>query len=1246
MNQDQCPSTTGKNGKAAKPGRDALVARRRVLPIAAGTAGKPAWRSLEEFTDSPEFREFVDREFPAGASELFLDDDERSDGGSIDSPADGRAIPGESRRDFLKLMGASLALAGAATIPGCRRPDHKILSYSRDVPEDIIPGKPLFYATSMPLPGGGAEGLLVETHEGRPTKVEGNPLHPLNRGKSSVWSQAHVLNLYDPDRLKYPQLRLPGFTSPREATWDDFKAWAGPHMVRHDATGGRSLAFIVDKKTSPARDAMRDEVLARWPQATWVEYDPVEVEASSRGTAIAFGRPMRELYDFASADVVVSLDRDFLSGVGPAEPRALDHARGFASRRKVSEVRPNMNRLYVAEPGVTVTGSCADHRLRIAPSLLPAMMVAVAKEVLGRFMDRPGVPEILAALPLLDGISLDRAWIEAAAEDLAGAPGRGLLLAGPTLPAEMHALAHAVNTVLGGPVRYVPKGEREGASSAEALASLAEAMGAGRISTLVCINVNPVYDAPADLDFAAKFAAVETRITLSVESSETAAASTWSLNGSHDLEAWGDTESTDGTISPMQPMIAPLYGSWSELELLGFFAGERVWRNWPQDAKAEAEGGGVPPGYHIVRESWRRRLGIGDDKAFERTWRRSLHDGVLAGTGMRGERPALRSASVRDALMSRGGRMSPGPAAGSLDVVFRVSHVRDGRYANNGWLQELPDAGTRVTWDNPALISPRTARRLGLMPGNQTDPNRIYLREHPEGKLATITIDGRRVTMPVWILPGLADDTIVLTVGYGRRVCGLVGGSSEAPVGTDVYAVRSRRTAWTATGAIERAPGAKLIASTQNHWSLEGRTSILRQIDVTYWTKHTGEGGKFAKGPLRMVDPLYGTMKDVNLAEKLGELSHTPPNISIYDNPFNRGPADPDPNNLDPRQLDPRGNPTPPAYAKRPQWGMTIDLSTCTGCGVCTVACQAENNIPIVGRREVAKGREMQWIRVDRYFIGDLDDPSEVLHQPVACVHCENAPCETVCPVNATVHGPEGINYMVYNRCIGTRYCANNCPYKVRRFNFFDYATVKFNGPYYGEGIMPGGGPENKHLIPPRLRKKLDEISRMQRNPDVTVRSRGVMEKCTYCIQRINAARVECRLNDITDIPDGFFQTACQQACPSDAIVFGDILDPTSKVSAERENQRSYMLLGYLNTRPRTTHLIAVRNPNPKLRAPVDPLEGYGHAGHAHADGVIADGALGMRGHDTHWIDPAKRSEDGAYSMSLRVLTSAGGVGA
>ena len=1234
MSQDQCPSTTGKGGEPARPGRDALAARRRALPVAAGSTGRVAWRSVDEFADSPGFRDFVEREFPAGASELFRDDDRN---GEVDGASDDGSN-GETRRDFLKLMGASLALAGAATIPGCRRPDHKILSYSREVPEDVIPGKPLFFATSMPLPGGGAEGILVETHEGRPTKIEGNPLHPLNRGKSSIWSQASVLNLYDPDRLKYPELRLPSFTGPREATWDDFKAWAAPHLARYDAVEGRGLAFVVDKKTSPARDAMRDAVLSRWPRAAWVEYDPIENESASRGTALAFGRPMRELYDFTAADVVVSLDRDFLCSA--TEPRAIEHARAFASRRKVSDAHPNMNRLFVAEPGVSITGASADHRLRVSPSLLPAMLVAIAKDVLGRFVDQPGVGEILAGLPLLDGVSVDRAWVEAAAEDLAAARGRALLLAGPTLSAEMHALAHAVNVVLGGPVRYIAKGGHEGASSSAALASLAASMAAGEVGTIVCINTNPVFDAPADLNFAAAFARVESRITLSVQSSETAAASTWSLNGSHELEAWGDVEATDGTLSPIQPMIAPLYGSWSELELLGYFAvvggaGDRVWRTWPESAQAEAAATSVPPGYHIVRESWRARLGERDEKVFDRAWRRALHDGLLTGTGSRGERPSLRAASVRDALMSRGGgRLAGAPAAGSLDVVFRVSHVGDGRFANNGWLQELPDAGSRITWDNPALISPRTARRLGLMPGGQSDPGKIYLREQTDGRMATITIDGRRITIPVWILPGMADDTILLTVGYGRRVCGLVGGSSEAQVGTDVYAVRSSAKAWTATAAIERAPGAKLIASTQNHWSLEGRTTILRQIDVTYWSKHTGEGGKFAKGPVHMVDPLYGTEKHMSLAEKLGELSHTPPNISIYDNPFNRGPADPDPTNTDPARLDPRGNPTPPQFSKSPQWGMTIDLSSCNGCGVCTIACQAENNIPIVGRKEVAKGREMQWIRVDRYFTGDLDDPQEVLHQPVACVHCENAPCETVCPVNATVHGPEGINYMVYNRCIGTRYCANNCPYKVRRFNFFDYATVKHNGSYIGEDLIPGGGPENRHLIPPRLRKKIDQISRMQRNPDVTVRSRGVMEKCTYCIQRINAARVECKLNDIDGVPDGFFQTACQQACPSDAIVFGDILDPKSQVSIERENQRSYMLLGYLNTRPRTTHLIAVKNPNPKLRTPVDPLDSHGGGG-GHDD----------HGH-THFIDPAKRTEDGAYAMSLRILTAVGGAGA
>ncbi len=580
-----------------------------------------------------------------------------------------------------------------------------------------------------------------------------------------------------------------------------------------------------------------------------------------------------------------------------------------------------------------------------------------------------------------------------------------------------------------------------------------------------------------------------------------------------------------------------------------------------------------------------------------------------------------------------------------MEAAFVVGQVFDGRYANHSWLQELPDNGTRVVWDNPVLMSPATAEALGVSPvGFKKDnPSRMYTAPtYPTARMVEIEIDGRKVKGPAWILPGMADNTLLLTAGYGRTAAGRVADG----VGFSVYPVLPVGGAHAAAAVkVTKTGGEHMIASTQNHWSMESRTTIVRSFDLPAFRKH---GDKVEN----RVDSFYQTAGGLNFAERAGELSHTPPNESIYSNPFNRSRTEPDATPR-PEKPDHRGLPTPAPYSVGPQWGMTIDQSTCTGCGACTVACQAENNIPVVGKIETAKGREMTWIRVDRYFEGDdINNPDVMHHQPVACVHCENAPCETVCPVNATVHGPEGLNYMTYNRCIGTRYCANNCPYKVRRFNFFDYGVTKFNGDYMGketiEGLAPdrggitGSGTHNKinpNLIPPRLRQKLEEIERMGKNPNVSVRSRGVMEKCSYCVQRINAARIELKVKDLYGregqpaMPDGFFKTACEQACPSDAIVFGDILDPKSRVSAMRANARSYALLGYLNVRPRTSHMARIRNPNPKLRTPVeDPFhEHHHHHDHDHGSG---DGHK----HSNLYIRREPGAE-GGRRLSLRVLS-------
>jgi MoCo/4Fe-4S cofactor protein with predicted Tat translocation signal len=1177
---DQCPSSK----QAGLPGKAELADRRRELPRLAGRTGRKYWRSVEEFADTPEFREALEREFPAGASELLE----------------------TSRRSFLQLMGASLALAGLATIPGCRRPDHKILPYAKDVPEDVIPGKPLFYATCMPLPGGGAEGLLVETHEGRPTKVEGNPLHPLNRGKSSAWAQASILGLYDPDRLMFPVYHPRG-EDERPASFDDFGAWSKEHFARFDATKGAGLAFLVEKKSSPSRDALRDRVLKRWPKAEWVPYEAYDPRGAIEGGRLAFGVPVREQLDFGQADVILSLDRDFLGD----EPAGLANARGFAATRRVMTTKDSMSRLYVAESMFTLTGGKADHRVRLSPSRITALAVEVAKAVLEKV--RGPHPELSAAVEAVvvpDAAVLDRAWIEAVAEDLVSEEaegsrrtrvGRSMILAGASQPPEVHALVHALNAVLGNAgrtVRYLSMPADLSADSAAGIAGVSQGLKEGRISTLVVLGCNPVFTAPADTGFAGAYAKATT-ICLSVENSETALASTWSLNGATYFESWGDAEAWDGTVGPIQPVIAPLYEGASDLEVLATILG---------DEKAD--------GHEIVRGVW-GSLGLPD---FEKAWNRSLHDGVLPSRGSSAGAMEVKFAAVADAVRKLS--VPAGPSDGALEVVFAVGRVHDGRFANYGWLQELPQPATTVVWDNPALVSPATARALGVTPVGYSpeNPSGMYTKpKYPEAAMAMVTVNGRSMELPIWIVPGMADHTVVLQLGYGRRVSGKVGEG----VGFDTYGLRDAASSSTARGGTIKAGNTTyMVASTQTHWSLEGRTSIVRAVDLPAWRKH-GDAP-----PKTEADRLYGKVKTLNFGEQVsgGELNHAPPTESLYVNPLNQSRAEAAAGS---------------AYSKRQQWGMTIDLATCTGCGACTAACQAENNIPIVGKKEVAKGREMTWIRVDRYYTGEnVESPEEMLHQPVACVHCENAPCETVCPVNATVHGPEGINYMTYNRCIGTRYCANNCPYKVRRFNFFDYGVLKFKGSYFGEDVMPYWGKRNPNLVPPRLRQKLDEISKMQKNPDVTVRSRGVMEKCSYCIQRINQSRIEVKLHDLSVIPDGFFQTACQQACPSDAIVFGDILDTDtaytgadgatrtgSRVYATRNHPRAYALLGYLNTRPRTSYLVAVRNPNPRLRKPEE--DPFGHHG-----GDVHEGDHAT----TYRRDAGAAAEDRGYALSLRVL--------
>ncbi len=1202
-NLDQCPSSKGKHEIPTE------------APVAGTVGGKKYWRSLDEYSGTAEFKEFVEREFPAGASML-----------------------GEpTRRDFVKIMGAGFALAGAATIPGCRRPDRKILPYSKVVPEDVIPGRPLFYTTALPLPGGGAEGLLVETHTGRPTKIEGNPLHPGNRGRTSPFAQASVLGLYDPDRLKFPVYDNPS-RGKLDATWDDFDSWQQDHFQQLAADGGRGLGLIIDKQSSPTRDRLLSAFRQRFPRARVVNWNPAESRAAIEGSVLAFGAASFVSYDFTGAQRVVSVGSDFMV----EGPDAMRSARTFAATRKVLRGGDPMSRLYSVEAKPTSTGSLADHRFRVAPSQLHNFVLALAREVMGS--DASGLP-----VARVEGMS--EKDIREIGADLMENRHHAVVVPGEQVTAQTWALCMAINSALGamGPiVSTTPMSDDLARDSAADLASLTADISSGRIGTLVTINCNPVHDAPGELDFAAAFDSVEHTVTLDVGMSETESRSSWSLNGTHYLEQWGDVVGADGSYSVTQPMIAPLYDpARSDIELLAMLAGIDA-----QD------------GYALVRETfsgWGSGLGSGSgagavgSPAFTKAWRRLLHDGFAAGAA-----PVSARVSVSGALLGASGQgAGQAPAPESMDVLFYTTNRNHGQLANNGWLQELPEFGPSVVWDNPVLMSPNTAKALGVLPEHtwQDEFDPYTKQQMPQAQLVTVTLGGREMTGAAWILPGMADNTLGIKLGYGREIVGRVG----YKVGHNTYQIKPVSGGNVQRGArVKKAGGTYTIASTQNHWSLEGRHSIVRVMDKTWWDHYAGT--------VRTVeDEVYGQEpKSLNIAEQVGELAHTPPNVSIYRNPLNRSHRDPDKSDL--KFNEPLQRMMPPDFTMNPQWGMSIDLNSCMGCNACTVACQAENNIPIVGKSEVAKGREMHWIRMDRYFVGDdINDPDEVIVQPVACVHCENAPCETVCPVNATAHGTEGTNDMAYNRCIGTRYCANNCPYKVRRFNFFEYGPTKFNGglnPNYVSGKVADEFEKtlgkdrtfNQNFIPPRLRNKLDEIAKMQFNPHVTVRSRGVMEKCTFCIQRIHMARQEVKIagiwkdaDQVGPIPDGYFNTACQQACPSDAISFGDILDPGSRVAKEKESGRSYLLLGYLNTRPRTTHMMRVRNPNPAIRPfEHDPLDhGVHGGGHGEAEG----GGPGHDSDDEHrigegveeiqsssYIDRTRRIMDQGYSRSLRVL--------
>ena len=1092
-------------------------------------SGKDYWRSVEEFADAPEFEEFVKNEYPQHAEEWE---------------------DGLSRRNFVKVMGASLAFAG---LSGCViQPAEKIIPYVSQ-PEEIVPGKPLFYATAMTL-GGEATGLLVRSNEGRPIKIEGNPDHPQSLGATDVRAQAALLEMYDPDRSQEILRRGD------PATWQNFMTEVRARVDENRVDGGAGVRFLSETITSPTLVAQMRQILAEMPNARWYQYEPINGDNAMAGAKMAFDTPAKAIYKFDQATRILSLDKDIFSDFN------VRYTKDYNQSRRYGEDKKDINRLYTIETTMTLTGAKADHRLAVKPSQMPEIAKAIA-----------------AALGVAGATSTyteNAEWIQAMARDLQANRGRSIVVAGDNQSPIVHALAATMNQTLGNvgtTVTYVePFQPFADVSQIDQLRSLIQEIDNGAVKMLVIIGGNPAYNTPADLRLDINRFRVDAedqegrkvplRVHLGLYQNETAEICHWHIPEKHYLESWGDARAYDGTVSIIQPIIQPLYDGKSANELAQLFFRENydkrdydiIKENWQRQGFANAspramattavatgnqaqtnnqaqnnQGQQTTNRVMMSNEQPRTPTGAqnqsaatsattptmpnspqsrnanpagGDTNpvagAFEDNWRRAVHNGLVPNSAA-----TAKTVSASGAFMNQ----PPAPATGGdLEISIRPDpSVYDGRFANNGWLQELPNPLTKITWDNVALVSPNTAKRLGV---NQD----VKEEEYSGGSLGTtfvntkggnlfsdlvtLKMNGAEVGKPVpmWIAPGQPDDVITIYLGYGRTRAGRIG----TDLGYNAYNVQRSDQMWSGAGEIGKTGEQRTIASTQIHFNMEGR-DILRVWDLEDFNQHPDKGHQHD----HYADSMY-------------------PRYEYTGN----------------------------------KWGMTVDLNACVGCNACVIACQAENNIPVVGKEQVERSREMHWMRIDTYYSGEVENPDGPHFQPMLCQHCELAPCEPVCPVHATVHSAEGLNDMVYNRCVGTRYCSNNCPYKVRRFNFLLYQD--WDTPQY----------------------------KLMRNPEVTVRSRGVMEKCTYCTQRIAYARIEAEKDD-RPIRDGEILTACQSVCPADAIVFGDLNDGSSQVSKLKKDPRNYNVLNDLNTQPRTTYLASLKNQNkemPDYRPPVD----------------------------------------------------------